>query len=55
MRHMDAFQMHAHFKTDRIGKQDSGEVCVQEGPHPLIVVPDPKMLDGPSRTTVGPK
>lgn len=27
-------------------KQDPGEVWVQEGPHLMIVVPDPKMLEG---------
>jgi hypothetical protein len=27
-------------------KQDSGEVWVQEGPHLMIVFPDPKMLEG---------
>jgi hypothetical protein len=27
-------------------KQDPGEVWVQEGPHLMIIVPDPKALDG---------
>ena len=29
-------------------KQDAGEVWVQEGPHLMIVVPDPKSLEGMS-------
>jgi hypothetical protein len=27
-------------------KQDPGEVWVQEGPHLMLIVPDPKMLEG---------
>jgi hypothetical protein len=27
-------------------KQDPGEVWVQEGPHLMVLLPDPKMLEG---------